>query len=146
MERSLPQVREALVAADITLIDGLRSPTEVEAFESAFGDEFLVVSIEAPFKLRAERLANRGRDASDADLETLRTRDERELDLGIGEVMETADLRIDNSGGIESFRASVQRLFEEGVDAADDEVIRPSESGATSGSRSPDDDPGGTTL
>ncbi len=145
-KRSLPQVRDSLDTADITLIDGLRSPTEVEAFNSAFGEEFLLVSIEAPFELRAERLADRGRDASDTDLETLRTRDERELALGIGDVMQSAELTVDNSGGIESFHASVNRLFEEGASAAVDGVIRPSQSEFTDGSESPEDDSGETTL
>jgi dephospho-CoA kinase len=123
-ERTLPLIRDSLADADTdaAVVDGLRSPTELEAFKSAFGDQFLVVSIEAPFELRAERLAERSRDDSDADLETLRTRDERELKLGIGEVMQAADLRIDNSRSLERFRTSVERLLNKGAAAADGEI------------------------
>jgi Dephospho-CoA kinase len=142
-ERTLPLIRDSLADADTdaAVVDGLRSPTELEAFNSAFGDQFLVVAIEAPFELRAQRLADRGRDDSDADLETLRTRDERELELGIGEVMQAADLRIDNSRSLESFRTSVQRLLDEGAAAAVDGEIQSSEpgSGESSESRSAND-------
>jgi len=111
-ERSLPMVRDAVDGeAETVVVDGLRSMVEVEAFREEFGEAFEIVSIEAPFELRAERLADRGRDASDVDLEALRDRDERELDFGMGEVMEAADYRIDNTDTLESFRRRVQELL-----------------------------------
>jgi len=83
-ERSLPMVREAVDGdVDTVVVDGLRSMVEVEVFREAFGADFEIVSVEAPFELRAERLADRGRDASDGDLEALRARDERELEFGM---------------------------------------------------------------
>ena len=116
-ERSLPLVREAVDEADTetVVVDGLRSMVEVEAFREAFGDEFRIVSIEAPFDLRAERLADRGRDSSDSDLEALRARDERELSFGMGAVMDAADVRIDNTDSLAAFRTSARELL--GVDA-----------------------------
>jgi Dephospho-CoA kinase len=128
-ERTLPLIRDSLANADTdtAVVDGLRSPTELKTFRSAFDDQFLVVSIEAPFELRAERLAERSRDDSDADLETLRTRDERELELGIGKVMQAADLQIDNSRSLERFRASIQRLLEKGAAAAVNGEVQASE-------------------
>jgi dephospho-CoA kinase len=111
-ERCVPAVREAFDAgADTVLVDGLRSPAEVERFVAAFGEDFLVVSVEAPFEVRAERLLERGRDATDADREDLRAREERELDFGMGEVMESADVRIENTGTLESFRESVREVL-----------------------------------
>ena len=116
-ERSLPLVREAVDEAntETVVVDGLRSMVEVEAFREAFGDDFRIVSIEAPFDLRAERLADRGRDSSDNDLEALRARDERELSFGMGEVMDAADVRIDNTDSLAAFRTSARELL--GVDA-----------------------------
>ncbi|ATW88956.1 dephospho-CoA kinase [Halohasta litchfieldiae] len=114
-ERSLPLVRDAVeeTDTDTVLVDGLRSMVEVDAFRDAFGDEFRIVSIEAPFDLRAERLAERGRDGSDSDLEQLRARDQRELDFGMGEVMDAADYRIDNTDSLDAFRTTARELLVE---------------------------------
>jgi len=121
-EQSLPMVREAVDGdAETVVVDGLRSMVEVEAFREAFGESFEIVSVEAPFDLRAERLADRGRDASDGDLEALRDRDERELDFGMGEVMDAADYRIENTDTLESFRARVHELL---LDAPDVDSIQ----------------------
>ena len=120
-ERSLPLIRDAVreTDTDTVVVDGLRSMVEVEAFREAFGENFLIVSIEAPFDLRAERLAERGRDSSDSDLEALRARDERELSFGMGEVMNAADVRIDNTDSLEAFRTSVRELLLESTPITD---------------------------
>ena len=117
-ERSLPLIREAVEEADddTVVVDGLRSMVEVDAFREAFGEDFRIVSIDAPFDLRAERLADRGRDASDGDLEELRARDERELSFGMDEVMEAADMHIDNTDSLAAFRSSAREVLS--VDSA----------------------------
>jgi len=112
-ERSLPLIRSALDDADTVLVDGLRAPAEVERFEDAFGDAFVLVSIEAPFETRANRLADRGRDDSDVDREALRAREERELGFGMGEVMDRADVSVDNSGALDEFRERIRTLLED---------------------------------
>jgi len=111
-ERSLPQIRSALDDTETVVVDGLRSPAEVERFEAAFGDAFTIVSIEAPFETRAERLTERGRDISDADHEALRDREERELGFGMGEVMDEADVTIENRGTLGEFRERIRTLLE----------------------------------
>ncbi|RJX50084.1 AAA family ATPase [Halonotius pteroides] len=112
-ERSLPHIREHLADddTDTVVVDGLRSMVEVEAFTDAFGDGFSIVSIEAPFDLRAERLGNRGRDGTDTDLEALRRRDERELGFGMGDVMDVADYRIENTDSLDDFRVEARKLL-----------------------------------
>jgi dephospho-CoA kinase len=116
-ERTLPKLREHLTEHDTVLVDGLRSDVEVERFEAAFGDDFVLVSIEAPFETRAERLGARGRDESDLDVEALRDREQRELAFGMGEAMEMADVVVENTDSLESFRATVRRLLEDGPEA-----------------------------
>jgi dephospho-CoA kinase len=115
--RSLPRVEAALDGSDAVLIDGLRAPVEVERFRAAFGEDFVVVSVEAPFETRLERLADRDRDVSDADREALREREERELGFGMGEVMDDADVHIENAGTLAAFRERVRRLFDDGPGA-----------------------------
>ena len=113
-EASLPHVEDALADHDTVLVDGIRSDVEVAAFEERFGDDFTLVSIEAPFELRKERVTDRGRDRVDADGEGLRERDERELGFGLGEAMERADRTIENTGTLEAFRAQVREVLETG--------------------------------
>ena len=120
-ERSLPLIEDELDAADTVLVDGIRSDTEVERFEAAFGEEFLLVSIEAPFEARAERLDLRGRDASaDEGGESLEDRDERELGFGMGEAMAMADRTIENTGSLSAFHDRVRSLLTDGAAAIEE--------------------------
>jgi dephospho-CoA kinase len=110
-ERSLPTIRDHLSESDVVLVDGLRSPAEVDRFQTAFGDEFLLVSIEAPFELRADRLRSRGRELTDEDETELKKRERRELDFGMGDVMEMADVTLENTDDLETFHDRVRELL-----------------------------------
>ncbi|WP_418281508.1 AAA family ATPase [Halorubrum sp. DTA98] len=120
--RTLPLIREAgdESGADAVLVDGLRSTVELDRFREAFGDDFTLVAIRAPFELRAERLDDRGRDDSDSDLEALRERDAREIELGLGETLDRADVEIDNTGTLAEFRERVRELLDVDVDTTVD--------------------------
>ena len=118
--RSLPMIRGHLEETDTVLVDGLRSTYEVDRFREAFGEDFLVVSIEAPFEVRAERLGERGRDNSDSDVEALKEREERELGFGMGEVMDDADVVVDNTDSLDAFRARIRTLLHDGPEALAD--------------------------
>jgi dephospho-CoA kinase len=111
-DRSLPLIEDALADSDTVVVDGIRSDVEVDRFETAFGDDFTLVSIEAPFETRAERLDVRGRDASaDEGGETLEERDRRELDFGMGAAMDRADQTLDNTDSLAAFRRRVRDLL-----------------------------------
>jgi dephospho-CoA kinase len=110
-ERSLPLIEAALDDAETVLVDGLRSPAEVDRFEAVFGDAFVLVSVEAPFETRAARLADRGRDVSDADREALRERERRELGFGMGAVMDRADVTVENTGSLATFHGRIRDLL-----------------------------------
>ena len=113
-ERSLPVIEDRLTEADTVVVDGIRSGTEVDRFQEAFGEDFRLVRVEAPFETRAERLDLRGRDeVSGDDGESLEERDRRELDFGMGEAMERADLTIENTGTLAEFRERVRDLLED---------------------------------
>lgn len=109
-ERSIPIIRAALDDNDTVLVDGLRSGDELDRFREAFGDDFTLVAVEAPFEARVERIEARGRD--DTAAETLRDRDERELGFGMGEAIARADVRIENTGTLEAFRERVAEVLE----------------------------------
>ncbi len=133
--RTLPRIREAVSESDhdTVLVDGLRSTVELERFREAFGEAFTLVAVRAPFELRAERLSDRGRDDSDSDLEALRERDARELDLGLGETLDRADVEIDNTGSLAAFRTRVREVL--GV--ADDPTTSDGRDGTNGGEDGP---------
>jgi dephospho-CoA kinase len=110
-ERTVPRVREAMADEDVdtVLVDGLRSGDELDCFRDAFGDDFTLVAIEAPFEVRAERIEARGRDNTAE--ETLRDRDDRELGFGMGDAIDRADVRIDNDESLDAFRAAVREFL-----------------------------------
>jgi dephospho-CoA kinase len=110
--RTLPVVERKLAGSDTVLVDGIRSGTEVDIFEEAFGEAFLLVRIEAPEDVRAERLDVRGRDAgTEEGGESLAQRDERELGFGMGEAMDRADLTVENAGTLEAFHDRIRALL-----------------------------------
>ncbi|SDX77155.1 AAA family ATPase [Halobellus clavatus] len=111
-ERSLPLIESELERRDAVLVDGLRSDVELDRFREAFGEDFLLVSIEAPFEIRAERLLDRARDDSDLDREALRHREERELGFGMGEVMDRADVVIRNTDTLAAFRDRIRAVLD----------------------------------
>ena len=115
-ERSLPMIDDHLEETDTVLVDGLRSDVEMDAFRDRFGEEFVLLSIEAPFEVRKERITDRGRDDTD-DGESLRERDERELGFGMGEAIEQADVTIENTASLERFREQIRTVLEDGVAA-----------------------------
>jgi len=108
-ERSLPLIEEALEEADAAVVEGIRSDVEVERFQEAFGEAFTLVSVEAPFDVRKDRIDTRGRD--DTAAESLQERDERELGFGMGEAMDRADVVVGNAGSLAAFHDRIRELL-----------------------------------
>jgi dephospho-CoA kinase len=119
-ERSLPTIEAELDESDTVLVDGLRSDVELDRFRDAFGDAFYLVSVEAPFEVRADRLLDRARDDSDLDREALREREERELGFGMGDVMDRADLVIENTDTLDAYRERIRAILAGDLDAVAD--------------------------
>ncbi|WP_440766742.1 nucleoside monophosphate kinase [Natronorubrum sp. DTA7] len=115
-ERSLPMIEDRLEDHDTVLVDGIRSGTEVDAFEERFESAFTLVSIEAPFEVRAERIDDRGRDVGeDEGGEGLAARDERERGFGMDDAMERADVVVENAATLEAFHDRIQSIIERGT-------------------------------
>jgi dephospho-CoA kinase len=124
-ERSLPLIESELETSDVVLVDGLRSDVELDRFREAFGEGFLLVSIEAPFETRADRLLERDRDDSDVDREALREREERELGFGMDAVMDRADVVVENTDSLSAFRGRIRAILDgDFASFADDEYVR----------------------
>ena len=106
--RCIPKIRA--LDAEVVVVDGLRSPHEVREFRKVF-PKFKVIAIHASPKTRFQRLLRRGRSDDPKDWETFYMRDQRELSVGIGEVIATADYMIVNEGSIEELEAELKQII-----------------------------------
>ena len=94
------------------VIDGLRSLHEVESFRVYFPG-LSVVAIHASPKTRYLRLLKRGRSDDPKDWKEFIERDQRELSVGLGEVIATADYMIVNEGRKAQIRIRLKNLLEQ---------------------------------
>jgi dephospho-CoA kinase len=94
----------------IYMIEGIRSPYEVEIFKKRFPD-FKVISVFSNPKTRFRRLKRRNRSDDSEEFADFQERDRRELGFGIGEVIATSDYLIVNSGPIWRFKNEVKRVL-----------------------------------
>lgn len=107
-KRCVPKIKA--LNARVVIVDGLRSPHEVREFKRVFS-RFKVVAIHASPKTRFKRLLNRGRSDDPKDWETFYMRDQRELSVGLGEVIATADYMIVNEGTMEQLGREIKRVI-----------------------------------
>ncbi len=110
-EESIPVIIDALEDHESVVVDGIRSEAEVDRFKAEFGDDFILVCIEAPFAVREQRITDRGRDDTCELGESLKDRDERELGFGMGEAMENADVYIENTDSLMEFRQRIREFL-----------------------------------
>ncbi|MCD6563756.1 MAG: flagellar hook-basal body complex protein FliE [Thermoproteales archaeon] len=85
----------ALSSSRIVLVDGVRSLEEVKFFQEEFGS-IKIIAIHASPMTRYRRLIKRGRKDDPKDWEDFISRDYRELNIGIGNVIALADIMIIN--------------------------------------------------
>jgi dephospho-CoA kinase len=118
---------------DLVVVDGLRSKDEVEFFREN-SDDFSLVEVRASADARLGRIANRARsdDATSEEetmqgsktvlscddrlqktYEVLAKRECRERGWGMCEAFNEANMRLDNNGDIDEFKAKVEAFLRE---------------------------------
>ncbi len=106
----------ALITSDRAVIISIRNPAEIAALRRL--DGFVLVSVDAPSRLRYEREVARGREGGVESYEAFLAREEREnstrpeaqqLDTCIAQ----AEHEIVNDGSLEELRAAVLQLLDE---------------------------------
>lgn len=112
-ERCIPIIKKKGKKSETVVVDGLRGGAEVKVFRNEFGESFFLISVEAPDKLRYDRIKRRGREDDIEDFESFKEKDERELDWGMEEAMESADFTIINNGSVRDLKIKVSKIFEE---------------------------------
>jgi dephospho-CoA kinase len=95
----------------IIVIDGIRNPEEITYFKKILGDDFQVIAITAPDAVRRKRVASRKRSDDTISKKAMKERDKRELGWGLGEVIASADVVIENNASLDEFHKKIKSLF-----------------------------------
>jgi dephospho-CoA kinase len=91
----------------IAIVDGVRSPADLKVLRASF--EVKVIALQAPAKLRYQRMLARGRFANE-DREYLRARDRREIGLGVLHVLRAPFARVDMRGPLAEVPSQARAL------------------------------------
>jgi dephospho-CoA kinase len=94
----------------IYMIEGIRSPYEVEIFKKNFKD-FKVIAVHSTPKTRFKRVQKRNRADDSAKVSEFQRRDKRELKFGIGDVIATADYMVVNEGPAKKLKSVVRGIL-----------------------------------
>jgi dephospho-CoA kinase len=100
----VPEIKRQ--TAPLVLVDGIRGDAEVKLFRKHFSG-FILISIDSSFEKRLDRIKARGRSDDFVLPESLRNRDEREMNWGLGNALAEADINIKNEGTLEVFSTAV---------------------------------------
>jgi len=111
-KRCIQKIRS--IDSSFILIDGIRSLHEVEEFRRIFPD-FKVLAVHASPKTRFKRLLRRGREDDPKSWEDFMKRDMRELSVGLGDVIATADYMLVNEGTKRELEEKLMRLLKREV-------------------------------
>jgi len=99
-------------------VDGMRDLEELRSLQEygkASDSKVVLIGIDAPAKLRFERLQHRKRHGDPETFEAFKEVDDRELASGggqeVGAVMKKADVIIDNSGTLEDLEKQLGKII-----------------------------------
>lgn len=104
----IPEIKRQ--KAPLVLVDGIRGDAEVRLFRKHFST-FTLISIDSSFEKRLDRIRARGRSDDFVLPESLRTRDDREMNWGLMNALAEADINIKNEGSLEEFATTVTSVL-----------------------------------
>ena len=100
-------VNTLLASHPLVLIDGLRGTAEYAVFKSTWGENFQSVAIHADKAIRFARMMARGR-SEDGGIATFEARDEREKGWGLEELIDSADVLVENNDDLPQFQHQIR--------------------------------------
>jgi len=104
--RSLPKMK----GKDKIVIDGVYSPGDLRVFKETFNDDFVLAAITSEAERRYARLGSR--EVRPFTKEESAARDKAQIEkIGIGKVMDGAEVVIENNGSIEELRRKAESLL-----------------------------------
>jgi dephospho-CoA kinase len=95
---------------DVVVVDGIRSLDEVKAFRRRF-PKFILMAIHSSPRTRFERLSRRRRSDDPRGWDTFLKRDLRELRVGLGNAIATADYLVVNEGTRKEFMRKIREVL-----------------------------------
>lgn len=95
--------------SDPVIVEGIRSLHELAELKSRF--EVVTLAIHASPKTRFQRLLSRGRSDDPKTWDTFYERDNRELEVGLGQVIALADILAINEGTITELQSSLKGIL-----------------------------------
>jgi dephospho-CoA kinase len=107
-ERCIPKIEQK--ESGKVIVDGLRSLDEAEAFKARF-PKFSLMAIHASPETRFNRLYRRRREDDPDEWELFRERDMRELSVGLGNTIATAEYLIVNENNKNETKAKVRETL-----------------------------------
>ena len=97
------------------IISGIRRPADAEVPKEAFGEDFVLIEIEAPAEVRFERIGPgaRNRPGDPKTLEEFNKQEEGQMKFfGLGKTLDMVDHKIDNSGSKKDLQKNIDELLE----------------------------------
>jgi dephospho-CoA kinase len=99
-----------------TVISGFRNTAEIDFFKNHFGEEFVLIAVDAPLEHRYKLAKARGRIGDDISLEHFKKEDEREKAASGGshevdQVILMADKVINNHGSLDELFRQIDELL-----------------------------------
>lgn len=108
-KRCIPKIEK--LRKPVVIVDGIRSLYESDAFKKHF-PKFKLLAIHTSPETRFKRLFRRKRSDDPERWETFLERDWRELHVGLGGVIASADMIIVNEGKRDQLRSAVESYLE----------------------------------
>lgn len=99
---------------DVVVVEGIRSLHEVNEFRRHFPN-FTLIAIHSSPETRFKRLFQRQRSDDPRGWDTFLERDLRELSVGLGDAMATADYMILNEGPKTEFKRKTSEVLEDAI-------------------------------
>lgn len=109
--KKIKEIRKEGFSSSI-IVEGIRSPYEVNMFKENFED-FIILSVFANPDIRFQRIKSRKREDDTTDYETFVSRDQRELDFGIGDVISLSNKIIINESDLDTYLEEINKFLEE---------------------------------
>lgn len=97
--------------SDTVVVEGVRSMDEVREFQRHF--KVSIIAVICSQQIRYQRLNARGRSDDPKDIVEFNERDEREIRLGISQVINSADRHVSNEADEKTFRRRIRRVLKE---------------------------------
>jgi dephospho-CoA kinase len=107
-KRCIPKIMESV--KEKVVVDGIRSPAEIEEFKRHF-PKFTLIAIRASPETRFKRLYHRKRSDDPKNWEIFHGRDMRELSVGLGEAMAQAEYVVENEGALKATKQQVVEIL-----------------------------------